>query len=658
MELLYLWISNYRDIIINQGFNLSSRFIIKFDPLKKRIDIVDNENYIENLFHNDIIDIKGIVGENGSGKSTLLKYFVHECFTPKLEDPNRSANMIIYLSPGDSLNVIFVDKLEIDKENIKFDNKKFKIKIQSFTTELFWDMIGNPDEFDDKKCASFRNTSFVYFSDVVDLNETSESFNGLCNVCTNYLIGNDKLSWTNDPKSKFSELTAYKIKELDRQIDFVLSKNVHNFNLFKLPEFIAISTSTADYSILNDFLKALSELKRNATKDERLQRIFLSHVFYKIEQFERYHHNDDFINTMKNKFRVSFLFNHIRSLRNFDSIIKSDDILIKIGKCYFDCINNAEINFDKFLSDFSNLEKTISVNFSMNLFTEKIKYYLEFENTLFKDIIKDNPTNDFYWIDHVTVNVLHQKLGDLRNAYKQSITITDYLIWGWRDMSSGERGYLTIFSRLYSLNKRANDDFQKSSNLMIFLDEVELFFHPQWQKKLISFLISELPIIFPGKKSQIFITSHSPFILSDLPPTNAAFLRKGGIDEKDIFGNTIQDKCVVESSLRKVTFAANIHELLATDFFLTNGFIGDFAKSLIEDLVHFLKNEKTNGEWTLTQAEKVIAIIGDDLIKSRLKDLFIERFNKKTDSLKEKRSKLIKELREINKQINSDNDTD
>jgi ABC-type polysaccharide/polyol phosphate transport system ATPase subunit len=73
MELLYIWIKNYKNIK-RQGFNISSKFNFEYDEKKNEITISKNENHIENFFGENILDVTALVGENGSGKSTLCHF--------------------------------------------------------------------------------------------------------------------------------------------------------------------------------------------------------------------------------------------------------------------------------------------------------------------------------------------------------------------------------------------------------------------------------------------------------------------------------------------------------------------------------------------------------------------------------------------------------
>src|ERR1700694_4704005 len=76
MELLYLWIDDFRNIK-QQGFNFSSKFNFSISAVgdtNKRdyqLSIEINKEHVD-LFPKNILDVTGIVGKNGSGKSSIL----------------------------------------------------------------------------------------------------------------------------------------------------------------------------------------------------------------------------------------------------------------------------------------------------------------------------------------------------------------------------------------------------------------------------------------------------------------------------------------------------------------------------------------------------------------------------------------------------------
>ena len=73
--------------------------------------------------------------------------------------------------------------------------------------------------------------------------------------------------------------------------------------------------------------------------------------------------------------------------------------------------------------------------------------------------------------------------------------------------------------------------------------------------------------------STILLATHSPFILSDIQEHKTLKLNNGKIVQSDNSYNT---------------FAANIHDLLADEFFLEDGYMGAFAKRQIEIAINLL----------------------------------------------------------------------
>ena len=71
--------------------------------------------------------------------------------------------------------------------------------------------------------------------------------------------------------------------------------------------------------------------------------------------------------------------------------------------------------------------------------------------------------------------------------------------------------------------------------------------------------------------------THSPFILSDIPASNILRIEEGE-PSNEVF---------------EQTFGANIHNLLENDFFLRNGFMGEFAKEKINDVIKFISSKKS-----------------------------------------------------------------
>ena len=196
------------------------------------------------------------------------------------------------------------------------------------------------------------------------------------------------------------------------------------------------------------------------------------------------------------------------------------------------------------------------------------------------------------------------------------------------NMSTGEESFLFQFANIYNslttLDKQMFDNKYSRDDIKILIDEGETTFHPQWQKKYLSYLIYFLSNNFPEKNFHLLLTSHSPFLLSDIPKENIIFLDK---DEK---GN-----CKVVNGLKekKQTFGANIHTLLSDSFFMEDGLMGEFAKGKINEIKEFYqkvekeKNTDENLEYYNQNKDKfwqIQKIIGEPFLQRVIKNYLDE----------------------------------
>ncbi|RCW48348.1 hypothetical protein [Paenibacillus prosopidis] len=117
------------------------------------------------------------------------------------------------------------------------------------------------------------------------------------------------------------------------------------------------------------------------------------------------------------------------------------------------------------------------------------------------------------------------------------------------------------------------------------------------------------------------MTSHSPFILSDLPNYSTTFLQRIGKWTNVIDGQTAGFS----------TLSANIHDLLANGFFLKAN-IGEFALQKLNDAITRLKalqvqsgeestNSFTNRNEEIDYLRSIIRLVGEPIIAGRMLEL-------------------------------------
>jgi len=163
-----------------------------------------------------------------------------------------------------------------------------------------------------------------------------------------------------------------------------------------------------------------------------------------------------------------------------------------------------------------------------------------------------------------------------------------------------------------------------TQDILFLLDEPDISLHPQWQKEYIHQLIRTFKNV--TKKIHFVVTSHSPFILSDLPKENVIFLEKGK-----------------QVAPKIETFGANIHTLLSHGFFMKDGLMGEFAKEKINEAIKYL-NQKTLTEKEIEYYENIISIVGEPILKRQLQRMLDSKRLSEVEQIKKQIEKLQDEL--------------
>ncbi|MDQ7084938.1 MAG: AAA family ATPase, partial [Sulfurovum sp.] len=220
--------------------------------------------------------------------------------------------------------------------------------------------------------------------------------------------------------------------------------------------------------------------------------------------------------------------------------------------------------------------------------------------------------------EQIEISTLNKKAKLLYLDYKElfKFDFIDEKSRNYNNLSHGERTLFGQFLKIYII-------IEKYKEAHIFLlDEPDLTLHPDWQKKYINELFNLLKQI--EVNSHFLLTTHSPFIISDLPKENVIFLDTYKKDEES---NQKEGNCkVLKDGIKKQTFGANIHTLLSDGFFMDDGLMGEFAKNKINDVYDFISNPNSKMNLTQIKAKEVIKIIGEPILKKELQYLYDEKF--------------------------------
>lgn len=268
----------------------------------------------------------------------------------------------------------------------------------------------------------------------------------------------------------------------------------------------------------------------------------------------------------------------------------------------------------------------------------KIFKYIDYENAI-KISIEENKDewNSLAETDYFHPPFIHIKPRDndvIRNDREMSLdeiieclppSIFDYEIYlndkkdhkevPYSAMSSGELQLLqTISTHLYHVRNimSVNGSRLRYENINMVFDELELCFHPEYQRLFIKKLIDIITNLKLNKNHSfnIFLITHSPFVLSDLPPERILYLKDGSMD----------------TDVKISTFAGNIGEMFYDSFFLEST-IGAFAEEKIKRLIDIRNGLNPNTKSPFTGDEKkefekermvILNKVGDPVLKSLL----------------------------------------
>ncbi len=219
--------------------------------------------------------------------------------------------------------------------------------------------------------------------------------------------------------------------------------------------------------------------------------------------------------------------------------------------------------------------------------------------------------------------------------------------WSLNDakFNSLSHGQKTIYSFIVNLVNYNNNEF------LFFLDEPDNTLHPNWQKKFLNELIEIIKKL--NKRAHIIITTHSPFLLSDLPKENVIFLEKytkKEIDDKHLDQKV--DNCKNATKTININpFGANIHTLLSNGFFMKDGLMGEFAKDKINTIIKNLADK--NYQFGLEEKKQLlltIKSIGEEFLKSKLLDIYYKKFDDELTK-KQRKEELLREQKKIQQEL-------
>lgn len=592
MEVAYFYVKNYLGLE-NKGYNFHGEYDFSFDIEKGILSYNKNRSEIpKDFFGKNIISVNAIVGENGVGKTRILKFLYQ------------------YLNKG--IQGIKLNGLSHEFNNWLDIKSNFKYMIIYIKNGFFYISSNIFTEGMELKCHTY------YYSNIFDYDAGLVYREYLGNNSKNLSVGEEVFKKSTE--KDFSDLSNIKLKNDIRQIKFIRelenNENKEFYTALKkemlIPNYISFKFSYMDNikALSEDLKEQLSISYEEICKDLIDDEGILSYINTCIIINLLVHMGEKNISVSKVE----------KSKNKYKDILKT--IQNKLGVPAIMQVGCIEFNLEK---------KIVILNLMMNCAIELIELCEELESEEKSSKLKEEPT--------IGMKLLRYKDKEILN-------------YNWNVfLSSGEKGMLRLFSSLYEELKdsdiRIKDLKYPKKSIVLLIDEFDATFHPEWQRKslnlLLIYLENYLKFINNHVKIQLIISSHSPFLVADLPKEKIVSLDKEGAQN-----NKFNIKA----------FGSNILDIYKEGMFLDTTF-GEFARQKIKKVIKNLEGLAIEDEqMKKEEIQKVIDMIGEDLIRERLQRKYNEVFISQSiiKNLEEKIKELsyeekIKLIRELEKNL-------
>ena len=583
MKLIYLFVEKFRNIC-NQEFYFEMNYKVK-NEIERDMNGVScykvrvNRNGEINSNTANIKSITMVVGKNGAGKTSLLQILgdLHSSF-------DNSKFFAIYEKDDKNYYIECNSILLCDLDGKRHDTTPGKFQPETTIFEINYEQ--NLFRQIDK---GLKRTNEIEYITV--RHQVHQMTYPNANAMYSY-IGRYGMSYENKGifyKFKYINAKIGEEKELNKEFLGLYIELDHRYKYFTEQELKVrlIPEKYPDKGCLFDCHGKGSDLYRKAycLKIIEIVFTFMSHRNEEVvsEYFQA-------INDIKSKCNQSVeeIYEYYDNL--VDILYEMHEKLVDINYCNR---TDSELCYKKFLKQVKSVVNMIPID----CFENSRKIILEW------DIIDNNSD-------------LRNQLVSLFELMNDVDITLDYYSSGLIDidlfgLSDGYEMLSNLYAAIHKCFKLNNPELNE--NIVLILDEPDVFMHPEWARRFIKNLIEFINVEFLNNSFQIIIATHSPYLISDIAKNHVICMDNGKRVE-----------------LVKETFGQNIHILLKDSFFMEST-IGEYAKQQIIDVYEKLKDIKKYGTNSIYYNEKkeikgVIEMVGEPLIQNKLCSEYVKTY--------------------------------
>lgn len=680
MELIYLYIKQCENVFENVEFNFSSNYIATMK--NNELLVKENQNTVKNYYGNNVNSVSMFLGKNGMGKSTLLDILgmnredrSNETYIRrKGEYEVKSSYFILYHLYDDYFAFEFVDESFLEGKdkisNIDMENEIVQSALYKVPMGNIFELEGGVFKYrgniitqwlENHDCK--KKIEYAYITSDKYNNRISNRHREYSDEYTferrYYIEGNN-----------YEHLYKYFIYLKEINNDMLQEKNIVIENCIKIEDHIFDKEKEkGDY--LQERKKELDKLfnlkshieiqmerkilKKEPQKDLRSVKEQFLHTFYAqaiefyfLEQLVGWSEVDGLaidvgttipsLEDIKNE--INDLDNKLRD-EVIHGLSKTINFQYEYALLRYIIENNRNANGDidlKSVLIYTLNRVEIAANSNINIFDlnamlKIIPLLEELPECYFESKKKIKIRCDVNKPDKKIIELLkiYDYCYNIRNHENGSNCIYQLLNIELPKMSEGQRVFLDIVSKSVS----AIYTVQEGDSLVLLIDEPDRALHPELARQFLNTLLENINKC-KDRNIQIIISSHSPFIVTDILPENVY-----AIDMENGHRKIVNNKD---------TYATNIYYLLMDSFMLENTF-GEYSYRQLKKIMKLLNEPNKIGLEQMKWIGKIIDRIGEKTVKKKLMDLYKEHDDLKTKLIEKissetNQSKLIK-IKEI-----------
>lgn len=638
-ELLFMYVANFQGFQ-NVGFNFSPEEEFYADIQKEKIVLNKaeyNRKLPDNFWGKNISAINLMIGDNGSGKTTVMRVLCRWVCMFSIGEFPKEKGMMVVRETTDSENQI---------RYIAFENKE--------RADITVDRAGSIKDMSDKDelKSFFKNVRLIYFS-----NTMTELNVGRFHILSDYSMP-QRLREANAAVTFGKNIIEnFRQYEFNKQIESVLYEeedfSEHTESVLHEEEDFneqtksvkhkrrEVTVSYVQMEIQNRTFEGISKLLPPDCTDAMkniagMWKIFESE-FYRQYAFGRRELVVELlqaffcgiiIKTLAKEGSREYDKQDNKAINKLKELGSSDD-LSGIGKSKEDWAGWIKVFCTDFLSDIKGTDKIKDKKWktekeNISEYVDSLLLFEKEEDVGFfgePDVKYGNEKINVYQID---IRENKQKFLNFWKCFEKVCSYMDNIHFSW-NLSSGEQNKLNLLSVWGGIS-------DEDENVWILLDEPDNTFHPEWGRELLKRII-DICNGMRDKNFQLWISTHSPIMLSDMPQDAVTYLHAKR-DDKEF----IKEKRKKE--VHPNTFAQNIYVLFNDAFFLRKGIIGEFASNkIVETVIELERLEESfderksagqqkqrDGEqlnWKMEKYEKIANLVAEPIYRHQLQSYLV-----------------------------------